>query len=127
MEVLEPHQGVVAEELADLAAAVIGAAVPPRRLAAPVVVEVDPAQSVLRPAVELPDVEVAGAEVVVNHVEDDGDAEAVGRLDELLEGPGTAVSAFDREDVRGLYPQEKSPANSAAGMISIALTPISLR
>ena len=88
MVVLEPHQGVVADELADLAAAVVGAGVAPRRVVAPVVVEVDAAAVVLAPAVEPPQVEVARAEVVVDDVEDDREAVLVRGLDELLEALG---------------------------------------
>ena len=83
----QPVERVVADELADLAAAVVGPGVAPRRRRAPVVVEVDAALAVLGPAVELPEVEVARAEVVVDDVEDHGDAALVGGFDERLEAP----------------------------------------
>src|SRR5262249_55888301 len=67
---LQPAQRIVADVLAHLAAAVVGPRVAPRRLPAPVVVEVDAAPPVLAPAVELPEVEVARAEMVVDDVVD---------------------------------------------------------
>ena len=82
---LQPHQGVVADELAHLGAAVVRAGCRPRASRAPVVVEVDAAAVVLAPAVEPPQVEVARAEVVVDDVEDDREPVAVGLADELLE------------------------------------------
>ena len=88
MVLFEPHQGVVAEVLAHLLAAVVGTGVAPGRRRALVVVEVDAARAVLAPAVELPQGEVARAEVVVDDVEDDGDAVRVGGLDEALERVG---------------------------------------
>ena len=51
---LQPEQGIVAQELTHLATAVIGARIAPRGATAPVVVEVDAAGAVLAPAVELP-------------------------------------------------------------------------
>ena len=99
---LQPQERVVADELAHLAAAVVGPGVAPGRLAAPVVVEVDAALVVLAPAVELPEVEVARAEVVVDDVEDHRDPALVRGLDERLEALGPAVGALDGEDVGGV-------------------------
>ena len=82
VELVEPHQRVVADELAHLAAAVVGPGVAPRRRRLVVVVEVDAALVVLAPAVESPEVEVARAEVVVDDVEDDADAALVRLADE---------------------------------------------
>jgi hypothetical protein len=53
-----------------------------------VVVEVDTAAIVLGPAVELPQIEVAGTQVVVYDVEDHRNALLVGALDEPLERTG---------------------------------------
>src|SRR5207244_6729300 len=77
---LQPHERVVTNVLPHLAATVVRPRVAPRRLPPPVVVEIDPAflgTPVRAPAVELPEVEVVGAEVVVDDVEDDGDAATV--------------------------------------------------
>ena len=103
MVVLEPHERVVADELAHLGAAVVGAGVAPRRLRAPVVVEVDAAAVVLAPAVEPPQVEVGRAEVVVDHVEDDREAAPRGPpRTKSLKPVRPAVGALDGEDVRGV-------------------------
>ena len=99
---VEPVERVVADELADLAAAVVGPGVAPGRVAAPVVVEVDAALVVLAPAVEPPEVEVARAEMVVDDVEDHGDPAPMRGLDEGLEAVGAAVGALDGEDVGGV-------------------------
>ena len=99
---LEPHQDVVEDELADLAASVIGPGVAPRRVRPVVVVEVDAAAIVLAPAVELPEIEVARAEVVVNDVEDHRDALLVGALDELLERQRASVGGLNRKDMGGV-------------------------
>src|SRR5258705_3549058 len=66
---LEPAQDIVAQELAHFAAAVIGPRAP-WRSRAPVIVEVDASEPVLIPAVELPQIEIVGTKMVVNHVED---------------------------------------------------------
>ncbi len=102
MVLFEPHERVLEEVLADLTSSVVGAGLPPRRATAVVVVEIDPAALVLGPAVELPEVEVAGAEVVVDDVEDHRDPLPVGALDELLERAGTAVGSLHGEDVAGV-------------------------
>ena len=67
-----------------------------------VVVEVDAALVVLLPAIELPQVEIARTEVVVDHIQDDGDAALVRLPDELLEAVRPAIGTFHREDVGGV-------------------------
>jgi hypothetical protein len=96
---LQPAQRVVADVLAHFAAAVVGAGIAPRRIAAPVVVEIDAALPVGAPAVELPEVEVGRAEMVVDDVVDDGDAARMRRVDQAPQAVGTAIRAFDRENV----------------------------
>jgi hypothetical protein len=93
----QPHARVVHEVGADFRAAVVGAGVAPGRLAAVVVVEVDAAAIVLAPPVEAPQVEVGGAEVVVDHVHEHRHAARVGLAHEGLEGIGAAVGALDGE------------------------------
>ena len=100
--VLKPHHRVVVDELTNLATAVVRASVPPGRLRAVVVVEVDAALVVLLPAIELPQVEIARTEVVVDHIQDDGDAALVRLPDELLEAVRPAIGTFHREDVGGV-------------------------
>ena len=99
---VQPVERVVPDELADLAASVVGAGVAPGGVAAPVVVEVDAALVVLAPAVELPEVEVARAEMVVDDVEDHRDPAPMRGFDEGLKPLGSAVGALDGEDVRGV-------------------------
>ena len=97
---LHPHQGVVADELADLAAPVVRPGVAPGRGGAVVVVEVDPAAVVFAPAVKAPQVQIAGAEVVVDHVQDHRKALGMRLADKGLEGLGAAVNALYRKHVR---------------------------
>ena len=99
VKLFQPHHGVVANELADLAAAVVGTGVAPRGRGLPVVVEVDAALVVLAPSVELPQVEVRGAEVVVDDVDDDRQAVLVAGFDEVAQLFRAAVGALDGEDV----------------------------
>ena len=102
MVFLEPHEDVIEEILTDLASSVIGPGFTPRRDGPVVVVEVDPAAIVLGPAVELPKIEVAGAQVVVDHVQDHRDALLVGALDELFERQRASVGGLHREDMGGV-------------------------
>jgi hypothetical protein len=60
----EPHQGVVAQVLTHLRPPVIRTGVAPWRLRAPIVVEIDPAFVVPTPAIELPQIQVTGAQVI---------------------------------------------------------------
>jgi hypothetical protein len=85
VEVLEPHTGVVEDEPADG----IGAAA----------VEIDglaPGGLVLVGEVgtEFLEVVVLGAEVVVDGIEDDGEAGVVGGIDEALQGAGASVTVL---------------------------------
>ena len=83
--------------------AVIRAACRPRACrAAPVVVEIDAAAAVLRPAVEVPEVEVVGAEMVVDDVVDDRDAAGMRRIDQAPKAVGAAIVLLDGEDVGGV-------------------------
>ncbi len=88
---VQPRQGVIAQHLAHFGSAIVGPRVAPGRLGAVVVIEVDAAAVALRPAVEAPQVKVARPQVVIDHVEDDGDAMTVSRFDELLEAQHAAV------------------------------------
>ena len=99
---LEPHKDVVEDILSDLVASVIGTGVSPRRMRPVIVVEVDSTAIVLGPAVELPQIEVARAKVVVNDVEDHCDAVFVGALDELLERQRASVGELNRKDMGGV-------------------------
>ncbi len=99
-ELLEPHPGVVGQEVRHLRAPVVGTGVAPRSLTAGVVVEVDAPFVVLGPAVEPPQVEVGRAEMVEDHIEKDGDAMGMGIPDQRLESPRSSIRLLDGEDVR---------------------------
>ena len=107
------EEDLVADELADFGAGVVGAGGAPGGVGAVVVVEVDAAEVALVPAVEGPEVEVGGAVVVVDNVNEDGDAEAVGGADEAFEGVGSAVVGFDGEGVAGVV----APAEAAGEFV----------
>jgi hypothetical protein len=62
------------------------------------VVEIDSAVVVgIGPPVEAPQVEIAGATVIVNHIEDHRDAVPMSRLDELVKALRSAQRGFHRE------------------------------
>ena len=102
MVFLQPHQGVVADELADFLATVIGAGRTPGSFGVPVVVEVDAALIVLAPAVKLPQIQITRAEVVVDDVQNHADPGLMGRLDEAFETGRTAVVGFHGENAGGV-------------------------
>src|SRR5271157_894519 len=88
--VAQPHERVVTEESADLIAAGV--------------LEVDgiaPRRAVIAGAVgaEFAGVVADGAEVVIDHVEQHGEAAEMGGIDESLEPVGTAVELPHREEV----------------------------
>src|SRR5690606_24870303 len=86
LKLFEPEQGVVADELAYFGSAVVRSGVAPRRGGPVVVVEVDAAAIVSNlPAVEVPQVEIARTEVIVDHVHDDGEAVLVRGTDEAAQ------------------------------------------
>src|SRR5207248_8469161 len=94
---LQPHERIVTDVLPHLTATVVRPRVAPRRLATPVVVEIDPAflgTSGRAPAVELPEVEAVGAEVVLDDVEADGGATAEGSMADPAAPVGTRVRLF---------------------------------
>ena len=106
---LQPEQRVVAQKLPDLAAPIIRPRVAPRCLTPPVIVEIDPAMAVLVPAVELPEVEVVGSEMVVDDVIDDCDPAAMRRIHERLKSGGPAIIGFDREQIRRIVSERAVP------------------
>ena len=109
MTVLEPHDRIVTNKLAHFATTVVRATISPGSFAPPVIIEVDSAQIVFTPAVELPDMEVARPEVVVHNVQDHGDSQLMSLLDELLERPRAAIGTFNGENVGRIVPPRKIP------------------
>src|SRR4051794_31395264 len=97
---VQPHQRVVADILAYFLAAVIGPRVAPRRVGAPVVVEINPAHPVFAPAVKLPEVKVRGAKMVVYHIQQDRDSMLMGSAYETFKRLWTAIAALDGKHVR---------------------------
>src|SRR6185436_20312339 len=87
----------VAEERPNLGPAVVGTRLAPRGPLPGVLVEVDPALAVLRPAVELPQVEIGRPEMVVDDVQDHRDPGGMSVADERLQVVRSAVVALDRE------------------------------
>ena len=77
----------------------VGTCIPPRRRATIVVVEIDAAPVALGPPVEAPDAKIRGAKVVVDHVEQHGDATFVAGVDESLKAAKSAVGFFHCEDM----------------------------
>ena len=83
----------------------------------------------LREVVRAEDVEVraVGTDVVVDHVQQDGQSDAVGRVDQAPQVVGRAVPARRREQRRAVVPQLRDPGKSATGISSIAVAPRSRR
>jgi len=102
VEVFEPHDGVVADVLADESAAEIWPCVAPGGYGSVVVIEKDSAASVLTPAIESPKVEIAGAVMVVDDIEEDSDAAFVAFIYESFESLGAAIGSFDAERICGV-------------------------
>src|SRR3984885_9029196 len=65
-----------------------------------IVVKVNPALGILAPAVVLPEIEIVGAEVIINDVQDNRDAVAVSSIDHPLEALGSAIAALNRKRIR---------------------------
>jgi len=97
--VLNPHERIVTNILADLSPPVIGTRLAPGRLRSLVVVEVDAAPVVLAPPVESPQIQVGRAKMVVDHIDNHGDTQFVGPADEVAKGGRGAVVTLDSEDL----------------------------
>jgi hypothetical protein len=96
---LGEHEDLVADEGAHFGAAEVGAGGAPRGVGAVVVVEIDAAEAVPGSAVEAPQVEIGRSVVVVDDVDENGQAAFMRGADEALEGVGTAVVGFDGEKI----------------------------
>src|SRR5882757_3555347 len=95
---LQPANSAVAEILANLASAVIGPVITPRRGFSPIVIEINSA-AVPAPPVELPEIAVIGADVVENDIKNNGNPALVGFIHQTSESVWTAVEILDREHV----------------------------
>jgi len=91
MILLEPHHYIVKNVLAHLPPAIVGPCFPPGRLGTIIIIKIDSSLVILRLAVEPPEVKVTGPKVIENNIQNDGNANLVGALDEPLEAQGTAV------------------------------------
>jgi hypothetical protein len=109
MVFLKPHADVIENILPDLAASVIRPGLPPGGMRPVVVVEVDATAVVLGPAVELPQIEVARAQVVVHDVQDHRDTLLVSAFDESLERHRASIGELHREDMGGVVPPRPCP------------------
>lgn len=88
---LEPQKGVIAQILAHFIPAIIRPRLAPGCLRAVIIVKVNPPLAIFAPAVKPPQIKVAGAKVVVNDIEDDGDTVLVGRFHKALKGIRSAI------------------------------------
>ena len=116
MELLEPIKRVVDHELADVSrirAVVVDGSTPWRLV---------PLGEQRRVAAE---VVALGAEVVVDHVEEDHQPAPVGGVDESLEILRAAIGRVGREQVDAVVAPVAAPGKSATGISSIAVTPSS--
>ena len=109
----EEHEDLVADERAHLGASEVGAGRAPGRMDSAVAIEIDAAEVLFVPAVELPEVEVRGAIVVMDDIRQHDHAAVVGGAHESLEGVGPAIVAFHREKVGGII----SPAQPAGELV----------
>src|SRR5215204_710386 len=97
---LEPAQRVVPNELPHFTPAVIGSRSAPRRLVSPIVVEIDSTLAEFIPAIELPEVQIVRAKVIVDDVEKNGDSAPMRRVDKLPQAVRAGVALFNGEDMR---------------------------
>jgi multidrug efflux pump subunit AcrA (membrane-fusion protein) len=83
---------------------------PPGCLRPPVIVKIDSSLVVFIPTVKLPQAQIAGAEVIVNNIENNSQTVFVSRSDEFFEGRWTPVLAFNGKNQSGIIsPGETSP------------------
>ena len=99
---VQPHERVVAQELPHFRTAVVRPCMTPGRLGAVVVIEIDAPAVLLPPAVESPQIQVARSQMVIDHIENDGDPVLVGCFDEFLESKMAAIIGLDRERQGGV-------------------------
>jgi hypothetical protein len=97
---VQPHQGVVPNELPHFLPAVIRASHSPGRFGTPVVIEINAALAVFAPAVELPQIQIARPEVVIDDIQNHPDTGLMRSFHEPLEPGCTAVIRFHRENAR---------------------------
>ena len=131
MELFQPHQRIVMDVAAHLLPAIVRPGAAPGGLGAPVVIKIDAALVVLLPAVELPEVQVAGTKVVVDHVQDHGQAALVCLPYEGLEAIRSAVGALHGIDVGrvvapGIIPGELGHRHDLDGIDAQALQMLEL-
>src|SRR6266404_8159265 len=95
---VQPKEGMVAKVLPRFRATVIRTGIAPGRVRAVVIIEINaPVVILIAPAVEAPKIEIAGAEVVVNHVHDHRDAQRMRRFYKPLKTLWPAERRFHRE------------------------------
>ena len=97
--VFDEHLDLGQDVIAHFAAPIIRPRGAPVGVGFPIVVEVDAAIAARGPAVVLPHFEIGGTVVVVDDVDQHGDAVFVAGLDESLEGVGPAVGRLDGEGI----------------------------
>src|SRR5206468_775517 len=98
---IQPKEGVIPKVLAYLWPTVVRPCIAPRRVRAIVIIEIDTAVVIpVAPAVETPEIEVARAEVIVNHVHDHRDALSMRSFHEPVEALWAAQPRFHGEGVR---------------------------
>ena len=90
--------------------AVIRTCVAPGCLRPPVIVKIDSSLVVFIPTVKLPQAQIAGAEVIVNNIENNGHVVFVGRADEFLEGRWSPVLAFNGKNQSRIVSPRKPPS-----------------
>ncbi len=104
MVIAQPHHRIIADIAAHLIAPVIWPGGTPGRFCSPVIVEIDPAPLIFRPAIEFPEIKITWAEVVVNDIEDDRYSVLVSRFHQALQSKWAAVAALHRVRMRGIIP-----------------------
>ncbi len=99
MKLLEPIERIVAQILPNFSATIIGPIFSPRRPGPMIVIEINPTLVVFAPAIVLPEIKIVGAEMIIDHIENDPDALLVRRIDHALERLRSAVTRLDGEGI----------------------------
>src|SRR5437764_6964100 len=101
MVFVQPKESIVAKILPHFRPTVIGTGIAPISVRAVVVIEIDASVVIsIAPAIEAPKIEIAGTEVVVNHVNDHRDAQRMRRFYKSLKTVWAAQRRFNCEGVR---------------------------
>ncbi len=99
VKLIQPHQHIIPDKLPDFGVSVIRSGRAPGGNSPLVVVKIDAPIFTFMPAVKTPKVQVSGSKMVINHILYYRKPGFMGFFYKMFVGIGTAISAFDCENV----------------------------